>query len=57
MDTWGENTKLIDYYKKCGFEHMGTIDLDNTIGLPVHYKGKLALLEMAVYHQKLKIEQ
>jgi ribosomal protein S18 acetylase RimI-like enzyme len=47
MDTWGENTKLIDYYKKCGFEHIETIDLDNTVGLPAHYKGKLALLEMS----------
>jgi ribosomal protein S18 acetylase RimI-like enzyme len=48
MDTWGENTKLIDYYKKCGFEHIDTIDLDNTIGLPAHYKGKLALFEMKI---------
>lgn len=48
MDTWGENTKLIDYYKKCGFEHINTIDLDNTNGLPAHYKGKLALFEMKI---------
>jgi hypothetical protein len=48
MDTWGENTKLIDYYKKCGFEHIETIDLGNTTGLPSHYKGKLALLEMKI---------
>ena len=25
MDTWGENTKLIEYYKKCGFELEGTL--------------------------------
>jgi ribosomal protein S18 acetylase RimI-like enzyme len=48
MDTWGENNRLIDYYKKCGFTHTETIDLDNTAGLPSHYKGKLALLEMSV---------
>ncbi|QQR97014.1 MAG: GNAT family N-acetyltransferase [Sphingobacteriales bacterium] len=48
IDTWGENLKLIDYYKKCGFTHIETIDLDNTKGMPKHYKGKLALLEMQV---------
>ena len=48
MDTWGENDKLINYYIKCGFKHIKTIDLDNTIGLPTHYKGKLALLEMTI---------
>jgi ribosomal protein S18 acetylase RimI-like enzyme len=48
MDTWGENTKLIDYYKKCGFTHINTINLNNTKGFPKHYKGKLALLEMKI---------
>jgi|688.fasta_scaffold299550_2 RimJ/RimL family protein N-acetyltransferase len=48
IDTWGGNAKLIDYYKKCGFQHIDTIDLDNTFGLPSHYKGKLALLEMKI---------
>jgi RimJ/RimL family protein N-acetyltransferase len=48
IDTWGENMKLINYYRKCGFEHVETINLDNTVGLPSHYKGKLALLEMTV---------
>ena len=43
-----ENEKLINYYKKCGFKHLNTIDLDNTKGLPSHYKGKLALLEMSL---------
>lgn len=52
IDTWGENTKLIDYYLKCGFKHIDTVDLDNTIGLPVHYKGKLALLEMPIKEHK-----
>lgn len=48
MDTWGENDKLINYYKKCGFNHLNTIDLDYSKGLPSHYKGKLALLEMSL---------
>jgi len=53
MDTWGENEKLINYYKKCGFKHLNTIDLDNTKGLPSHYKGKLALLEMSLNKPKI----
>lgn len=48
MDTWAENTKLIEYYKKCGFKHIDTIGSYDTEGLPAHYKGKLALLEIAV---------
>jgi hypothetical protein len=50
LDTWGDNHKLIDYYSKCGFKYLETISLngENTVGLPVHYKGTLALMEIAV---------
>ncbi|WP_353481509.1 GNAT family N-acetyltransferase [Haliscomenobacter sp.] len=48
LDTWGDNPKLIDYYEKCGFSYLKTIDLDNTQGLPAHYKGVLALLEIKI---------
>jgi ribosomal protein S18 acetylase RimI-like enzyme len=48
LDTWGDNPKLIDYYIKCGFEYIETINLDNTEGLPVHYKGTLALFEIKI---------
>jgi ribosomal protein S18 acetylase RimI-like enzyme len=48
MDTWGDNPKLIDYYVRCGFNYVGTIDLDNTEGLPIHYKGTLALFEIKI---------
>ena len=50
LDTWGDNQKLMDYYSKCGFNYLETISLTgaNTIGLPVHYKGTLALFEIAV---------
>lgn len=48
MDTWGDNPKLIDYYVKCGFDYVETVDLDNTEGLPVHYKGTLALFEIKI---------
>jgi predicted acetyltransferase len=48
MDTWGDNPKLIDYYVKCGFNYLETVDLDNTEGLPSHYKGSLALFEIKV---------
>jgi ribosomal protein S18 acetylase RimI-like enzyme len=50
LDTWGDNHKLIDYYSKCGFKYLETISLNgaNTVGLPVHYKGTLALMEITV---------
>lgn len=37
MDTVGDNTKLIAYYGKCGFEYLGPLKLSNTEGLPAHY--------------------
>jgi GNAT superfamily N-acetyltransferase len=37
MDTVGENTGLINYYTKCGFEFLGLLKLQNTEGLPAHY--------------------
>jgi ribosomal protein S18 acetylase RimI-like enzyme len=48
LDTWGDNPKLIDYYIKCGFNYVETINLDNTEGLPIHYKGTLALFEIKI---------
>lgn len=48
MDTWGDNHRLIDYYRRCGFDHVETITLKDIEGLPVHYKGSLALLQMLV---------
>jgi len=37
MDTVGENTGLIKYYTKCGFDFLGLLKLQNTEGLPAHY--------------------
>ncbi len=48
LDTWGDNQKLIEYYVRCGFNHVETIDLDKTDGLPIHYKGSLALFEIKI---------
>lgn len=48
IDTWGDNPRLIDYYMKCGFKHVDTIPIEHTDGLPIHYNGLLALLEMEV---------
>ncbi len=48
MDTWGDNQQLIDYYIHCGFEYVTTIMLDKVVGLPSHYKGPLALLEIKI---------
>jgi len=38
MDTCGNNKKLINHYKNCGFEFLGMSKLKNTDGLPSHYK-------------------
>jgi ribosomal protein S18 acetylase RimI-like enzyme len=37
MDTCGENEKLIQYYKKCGFNFLGIRKLENASDLPSHY--------------------
>lgn len=37
MDTVGNNTGLISYYSKCGFEFLGLSELKDTEGLPAHY--------------------
>lgn len=47
MDTWGDNQKLIDYYKNCGFEFLGIVTPDEIEKLPKHYEGiTLGLFEM-----------
>ncbi len=38
MDTVGDNPQLISYYSKCGFDFLGLLKLQNTDGLPAHYK-------------------
>lgn len=38
MDTVGDNSGLINYYTKCGFEFLGLLKLKNTKGLPAHYE-------------------
>jgi len=38
MDTVGLNKGLIAHYEKFGFEFLGTKEIENTNGLPEHYK-------------------
>ncbi|HTN38006.1 MAG TPA: GNAT family N-acetyltransferase [Arachidicoccus sp.] len=38
MDTCGENQKLIQHYKNCGFSFLGIKKLNNTLNLPAHYQ-------------------
>jgi ribosomal protein S18 acetylase RimI-like enzyme len=46
MDTWGDNPKIIDYYKTFGFEFIEYFTTPDTEELPVHNrKLKLCLLE------------
>lgn len=37
MDTVGDNSRLINYYTKCGFDFLGLLKLKKTEGLPAHY--------------------
>ena len=37
MDTCGKNDRLINHYKRCGFDFLGIKKLKNTSELPVHY--------------------
>jgi RimJ/RimL family protein N-acetyltransferase len=47
MDTVGENTPLINHYKKCGFAFLGLVQLKDTDGLPGHYhNAELSLFEI-----------
>ena len=47
MDTVGNNKKLIDYYKTCGFSFLGLSILKDTSRLPIHYQhGTVSLFEI-----------
>jgi RimJ/RimL family protein N-acetyltransferase len=49
MDTWGDNPRLIAYYVKSGFEHVGFSTPELSAALPKHYEGiELALFEIPV---------
>lgn len=49
MDTWGDNPKLIDYYRNCGFNFLGIITPEETENLPAHYSCiSLSLFEIPV---------
>ncbi|MEP6849132.1 MAG: GNAT family N-acetyltransferase [Acidobacteriota bacterium] len=47
MDTWGDNQKLIDYYKDCGFGFRGVVTPKKSAELPKHYSDiNLSLFEI-----------
>lgn len=49
MDTWGDNPRLISYYVKAGFRHVGFTVPQASASLPKHYEGiDLALFEITV---------
>ena len=53
MDTVGNNSKLIDYYTKCGFNFLGLSKLKNTDGLPAHYhNATVSLFELPLNEKK-----
>jgi len=49
MDTWADNPRLISYYVKSGFKHIGSSIPEASATLPKHYEGiELALFEIPV---------
>lgn len=49
MDTIGNNQGLIKHYGKHGFEFIGSVVLENTLGLPEHYNdGPVSLFQREV---------
>lgn len=49
MDTVGENHKLIEHYKSCGFDFLSLSQLTNTDDLPEHYHNAVvSLFELKV---------
>jgi ribosomal protein S18 acetylase RimI-like enzyme len=47
MDTWGDNQKLIDYYRDCGFKFLGLTRPAESLTMPKHYRGiELSLFEI-----------
>ena len=53
LDTLGNNIKLIEHYKKAGFQFLGMFDLKNTDQLPEHYqKAPACLFEIDLKHQQ-----
>ena len=50
MDTWGDNLKLIDYYRDCGFRFLGLTTAMESPSMPKHYKGiELSLFEIDLH--------
>jgi len=51
MDTVGKNDGLIDYYTRCGFSFVGLSKLEETTGLPSHYRdATVSLFEIDLGH-------
>jgi len=49
MDTWGDNSTIIDYYKSFGFNFIENYTTPNTLDLPIQHRNVLlALLELNV---------
>lgn len=49
LDTWGDNERLVDYYRGLGFDYLGITIPDDPESLPAHYSCiSLALLQMKV---------
>lgn len=50
LDTWGDNTNIISYYKSFGFEFVEYFTTPDTLDLPLQQRGnKVILLELPLY--------
>lgn len=49
LDTWGDNEKLIQHYKNCGFTFLGLSPEMKSDSLPKHYDSlRLSLFEIQI---------
>ena len=49
MDTWADNSNIVDYYKSFGFKLVGTYITPVTLDLPIQKRNiALALLEFTL---------
>jgi ribosomal protein S18 acetylase RimI-like enzyme len=55
MDTWADNSKLIDYYTSYGFKFVENYTTSDTTELPLQHRNlELALLELTLGDQPVK---
>ena len=58
MDTWADNEKIIDYYKRYGFQFIEQYTTADTTALPLQHRNlTVALLELDVVPDKVNVPE